>query len=145
MNAEALLARLEHVRKSGQASWRADCPNGHQHARGSLAITEGSDGTLLLHCFACGDVQGILTSLGLELRDLFPERIRDPSPEARQRAREAFKRSGWAAALRVLSREACAVNAAAGWIRERKALTDDDYNRLVLACSRIDRAREVLA
>lgn len=145
MTAERLLSRLHNVRATGPDSWRADCPNGHQHARGSLAITEGNDGVTLAHCFACSDVHGILASVGLEVADLFPERIRDSSPEARRRAREAFKRNGWAAALRVLSRDACVVNAAAGWLRQRKALTDNDYNRLVLACERIDRAREVLA
>lgn len=145
MNAETLLARLEHVRKSGQASWRADCPNGHQHARGSLAITEGSDGTLLLHCFACGDVQGILTSLGLELRDLFPERIKDTSPEGRRQARAAFKQSAWAAALRVLSREATVVLVAAGMLRHGETMTPEDDARLSLAMQRIDDARAVLA
>lgn len=145
MTAERLLSRLHNVRATGPDSWRADCPNGHQHARGSLAITQGSDGVTLAHCFACGDVHGILAAVGLEIGDLFPERIKDPSPEARQRAREAFRRNGWAAALRVLSREACVVNAAAGWLRQRKVLDDADYSRLILACERIDRAREVLA
>ena len=145
MSADILLSRLQHVRSTGPASWRADCPNSHAKARGSLSITQAEDGRVLLHCFACSDVHGILSAVGLELADLFPERIKDPSPEARQRAHEAFKRKGWAAALRVLSREACVVNAAAGWLRQRKPLTDDDYNRLVLACERIDCSREALA
>ncbi|TAM94639.1 MAG: DNA primase [Rhodanobacteraceae bacterium] len=145
MNAELLLSRLQHVRSSGPNSWRADCPNGHQHARGSLAVTVGDDSRILLVCFACHDTPAILAAVGLELGDLYPERIKDASPEGRQRARDAFKRTAWAAALRVLSREACVVNAAAGWLRQRKTLEDADYGRLVLACERIDRAREVLA
>lgn len=145
MSADLLLPRLHNVRGTGPNSWRADCPNGHQHARGSLAITQGDDGRVLAHCFACSDTHGILAAVGLELADLFPERIKDPSPEARRAAREAFKRNAWAAALRVLSREACVVNAAAGWLQQRKELTDDDYSRLVLASTRIDQAREVLA
>ncbi|SRR5579875_271314 len=124
MTAELLLSRLKHVRATGPASWRADCPNGHTKARGSLAVTESADGTVLLHCFACSDVHGILSAVGLEVADLFPERIKDTSPEARQRAREALKRTAWAAALRVLSRETCVVNAAAGWLRQRKTLED---------------------
>lgn len=145
MSANALLSRLEHVRKTGPTSWRADCPNGHQHARGSLAITQADDGRLLLHCFACGDVHGILATVGLELADLFPERANDPSPEARQRAREAFKRSAWAAALRVLVRETTVVLAAAGMLRQGVALTTEDDARLSLAMQRLENARGVLA
>lgn len=145
MSAEPLLSRLHRVRKTGPNNWRADCPNGHQHARGSLAITETEDGTVLVHCFACTDVRGILDATGLQLADLFPERTKDPSPEGRQRAREAFRQNAWRAALGVLSREACVVNAAAGWLRQRKPLDDADYERLVLACQRIDQAKVVLA
>ena len=98
MNASLLLSRLEGVRRSGDG-WRANCSNGHAKARGSLSITEADDGRILLSCFACHDTPAILHTLGLEMADLFPERIRDPSPEARQRAREAFKRNSWTAAL----------------------------------------------
>lgn len=145
MTAAALLSRLHGVRTTGAASWRADCPNDHQHARGSLSVTVADDGRLLLHCFACGDVRGILAAVGLELGDLFPERIRDPSPEARQHARDAFKRSAWSAALRVLSREATVVGCAAAMLRQGDALTADDDARLIVAMQRIDDARAVLA
>lgn len=145
MAAELLLSRLQHIHNTGPNSWRADCPNGHRHARGSLAVTVADDGRILLHCFACGDVHGILSTVGLELADLFPERIKDTSPEARQRAREAFNRSGWAVALRVLAREAIVVQAAAGMLRQGHALTADDDARLTLAMQRIDDARGLLA
>lgn len=144
MSADILLTRLQGVRRSGDG-WRADCPNGHIKARGSLSITQGSDGVTLVHCFACSDIHGILAAVGLEVSDLFPERIRDPSPEARQRAREGFKRSSWGAALRVLSREATVVLAAAGTLRQGHALTADDDARLTLAMQRIDDARGLLA
>jgi hypothetical protein len=144
MGVNALLDRLAHVRRSG-AGWRADCPNGHQHAHGSLSIAQADDGRVLLHCFACSDVHGILAAVGLELADLFPERIKGPSKEARQRARETFKRSSWAAALRVLSRETTAVLAAAGMLRQGLVLTVDDDARLTLAMKRIDDARAMLA
>ena len=144
MSADILLSRLQGVRRSGDG-WRADCPDGHAKSRGSLSITQADDGRVLLHCFACSDVHGILSAVGLELADLFPERIKDPSPEARQRAREAFKRNGWAAALRVLAREATVVVAAAGMLRQGDKLTADDDARLTLAVQRIDDARGLLA
>ena len=144
MNAAMLLSRLEGVRRSGD-SWRANCPNGHAKARGSLSVTEADDGRILLSCFACHDTPAILRTLDLEMADLFPERIRDPSPEARQRAREAFKRSAWVAALGVLGREAGVVLLAARDVLAGNVLRADDVERLALAEDRITRAREALA
>lgn len=140
-----MLSRLERVHKTGPASWRADCPNGHQRARGSLAITAADDGRLLLNCFACSDTPGILAAIGLELADLFPERIRDPSPEGRRQAREAFRRSAWKSALGVLAAETTVVAAAAGMLRQHVPLSSYDDARLTLAMQRIDSARSVLS
>lgn len=146
MTAETLLAHLQGVHKTGPASWRAKCPAcNHPHDTGALAINESSGGTILVHCFRCGDTAAILAAVGLTVADLYPERIRDPSPEARQRAREAFKHSAWSAALRVLSREATVVGCAAGMLRQGHALTDDDDTRLTLSMQRINDARAVLA
>lgn len=143
MNASLLLSRLDGVRPSGEG-WRANCPNGHAKARGTLSITEADDGRLLLTCFACHDTAAILRTLGLELADLFPERIRDPSPEARRRAREAFKRSSWSVALGVLGRESGVVLLAARDLLAGKVLLIGDVERLALAEDRISRVREVL-
>src|SRR6185312_348011 len=145
MNASLLLPRLDGVRRSGPG-WRANCPNpAHSKARGSLSITEADDGRILLSCFACHDTPAILGTLGLELADLFPERIKDVSPEGRRAARDAFKRSSWAAALPVLAREASVVLLAAHDMLAGKALPPVDVERLEQAEDRIARAREVLA
>ena len=143
MSAQPLLDRLEGVRR-GPDGWRANCPNGHSKAKGSLSITETSDGTVLLHCFSCGAVQGILCAVGLEVGALFPARIKDSSPEGKAKAREAFKRNGWQAALGVLSRETTVVCCAAGMLRQGLKLSTDDDARLSLAMHRIDSAKEVL-
>src|SRR5699024_10826308 len=95
---QKILPVLNGVRKAG-TRWRADCPNGHSNAKGSLAITESDDGLLLMHWFACADTAGIMGSLDLEMGDLYPEPIKDLSPEGRRAARAAFKRKAWAAAL----------------------------------------------
>lgn len=145
MNASLLLSRLDGVRRSGPG-WRANCPNpAHSKVRGSLSITEADDGRILLSCFACHDTPAILGALGLELADLFPERIKDVSPEGRRAAREAFKRSSWATALPVLAREAFVVLLAAHDMLGGKALPPADVERLEQAEDRIARAREVLA
>lgn len=145
MNATMLLSRLDGVRRSGNG-WRANCPNPvHTKARDSLSITEADDGRILLSCFACHDTPAILGTLALELADLFPERIKDASPEGRRVAREAFKRASWAAALPVLAREAFVVLLAARDVLAGKALPAADVDRLAAAVDRIEQAREVLA
>jgi hypothetical protein len=143
MNAAMLLSRLGGVRRYG-TGWRANCPNGHAKVRGSLSITEGDDGRVLATCFACHDTQGILAALGLEMADLFPERIKDPSPEARKVTYEAFKRNAWAAALGVIGREAKVASIAGADMIAGRTLNEADHCRLMLAVERIDRAREVL-
>lgn len=143
MNVGMLLSRLEGVRKFGDA-WRANCPNGHRKARSSLSVTEAEDGRVLMTCFACHDTPGVLASLGLELADLFPTRIRDSSPESRKAAHEAFKRSAWSAALGVLGRESTVVEIAAHDMASGIVLSTVDHARLLIAIERIERAKEVL-
>lgn len=143
MNADILLSRLQDVRQHSNG-WRADCPNDHHKARGSLSIMEADGGRIMLHCFACGDTPGILGALGLEMADLFPERIKDPSPEARKAAAEAFKHHAWRAALGVLEREATVVLIAATDLYAGKVLVAEDVARVGLAVERIAQAREML-
>ena len=144
MNVDLLLTRLEGVRRSGRG-WRANCPNpAHSRVKGSLSISVANDDRILLACFACQDTGAVLGALGLDMADLFPERIRDPSPEARREAHEAFKRSSWAAALGVLAREAGIVLMAASDLARGIVLPADDLTRLAEAVDRIQRAQEVL-
>jgi len=139
---EVLLARLDGVQKTGKG-WRARCPACGGQSR-KLAISEGNDGTLLLHCFACNDIAAILSAIGLEIADLFPERVRDMTPEGRRAAQQAFKQTAWAAALGVLALEADVVFIASGMLRSAEVLTDADHERLGVACERIQSAKEVL-
>lgn len=143
MGAQLLLDRLQNVRQYG-SGWRADCPNGHNNTRGSLSVLEADDGRVLIHCFACNDTLGVLRAIGLEMTDLFPERIKDPSPEARRASIEAFKRSAFAAALGVLDREATIVQIAATDTFTGKTLSAKDVVRVGVAAERIARSREVL-
>lgn len=145
LSAEILLARLPNVRRTGDASWRADCPNGHQHARGSLAIKKTTTGCILMHCFACADTSGILSSIGLTVADLFPRRIPCTSGAVRQDAWAAFKWDCWRAALGVLGREATCVLVAASMLAHGEPLSAEDHARLQLAQERIADTRAVLA
>jgi hypothetical protein len=140
---DRLLPLLRDVRSTGRNSWAASCPNGHAH-KGGLAITEAEDGRLLLHCFKGCGAREVLHAVGLELADLFLERIADPTPYARRAAGEAFKRAAWAAALGVLGREASVCLIAARDVLAGRLLSAEDAERLAVAVNRIGQAREVL-
>lgn len=143
MSAAVLLPRLDGVRQNGKG-WRANCPNGHDNVRSSLSITEADDGRVLLHCFACGDTTAILRALGLEMIDLYPERLKDPSPEARKAAQADHKLSSWQAALRVIDSEAQVVFFAAVDMLRGHTLSEDDSVRLMKAAERLTMARAAL-
>jgi putative DNA primase/helicase len=83
MNAEDLVQRFEGVKRNGRG-WIARCP-AHDDRRASLSVSEGDDGRVLAHCHAGCSTEAILATLGLAVRDLFPER----AANARARRREA--------------------------------------------------------
>lgn len=68
---EKVLSCLDKVRSSGRNRWTACCP-AHKDKSPSLAITETSNGVVLLKCFAGCTAQQIVTAIGLNMRDLFP-------------------------------------------------------------------------
>jgi hypothetical protein len=72
----ALLDRLERVKVTGQGKWLARCP-AHDDRSPSLAVREAGD-RVLVHCFAGCAVADILLAVGLEMADLFPERLTVP-------------------------------------------------------------------
>src|SRR5580658_345522 len=53
-------------------SWSSKCP-AHDDSSPSLSINLAGDGRLLLHCFAGCRVEDIVETLGLQMRDLFPD------------------------------------------------------------------------
>ena len=140
---ERLLERLDRVRKSGKG-WTARCP-AHADKSASLSVAEGRDGRVLVRCFAGCETLAVVHAVGLELRDLFPERIEDASPERRAELRELHRQSGWSAALGVLAREAAIVQLAADQVSKGVPLAIEDLARLQTAVERIQGCREVLA
>jgi hypothetical protein len=71
-----LLSRLDKVKSTGPGKWLACCP-GPVHNKGdrhpSLGIKQVDD-MILIHCFAGCAVSEIVSSIGLTLSDLMPER-----------------------------------------------------------------------
>lgn len=141
---ERIISRLHGVRRFGNR-FRADCPNGHTKSKGSLSLQEAPNGSVLMHCFACGDTLGILSVLGLTLSDLYDRPL--PSLDtlrAGSERRRLFKQASWASALKVASYEASVVLSAANSIAVGCRLNKVDQRRLSLAIQRLLDAREVM-
>src|SRR5688500_8974124 len=84
MPAEALVSRLESVRRTSADRWVARCPS-HDDCGPSLAIREVDDGRVLVHCFAGCSAHEIVSAAGLTLSDLFPPRSLDSHATKRER------------------------------------------------------------
>ena len=70
MNTTDIVQRLG-AKRCGDNKWQARCPAHNDHTP-SLSISEGSDGKVLLRCFAGCSVEAITDKLGIKVRDLFP-------------------------------------------------------------------------
>lgn len=72
---EKVLGLLKCVKPSGDSGkqWVSCCP-AHEDAKASLGIGRLDDGRVLLKCYAGCDTKNIVLALGLEMRDLFPDR-----------------------------------------------------------------------
>jgi hypothetical protein len=137
------LDRLDNVRRCG-AGYIARCP-AHEDKTASLSVTSGDDGRVLIHCFAGCPAIEIVAAVRLTVADLF---LRKPSSEMtfaeRSALKERARQSQWGAALNMLGLEATIALLAARDVRTGKVLDDEDFQRLRVACQRIDHAKEVL-
>lgn len=142
MSAELLLSRLEYVQRSGKG-WRCACPACGGRSR-KLSISEADEGRLLVHCFGGCDVLSVVQAAGLELTDLFPERLSIDTPDDRKRRLRLAREYQWGAALESLDLESTIVLLAAQQLQEGEPLSDEDALRFLQAIKRIDGARQVL-
>lgn len=99
-----------------------------------MTIRELDDGRVLVHCFAGCDVESIVSAIGLELHDLFPEDEIHIAKPMRRRVHPAD-------ALRAIAFEAGVVLIAAADLRNG-ALTQDTVDRVTTAVERIQAALE---
>ena len=135
MAAAQILERLSRVKQTGAYQWSAACP-AHDDRSPSLSIRETPDGKILLHCFGGCDTGDVLAAIGLELSDLFPEKLHDHRSKP-QRARWDFR-----ALLRMLNFEMTVVFIAANDLAAGRELTPETSERLNLVAQRISRISE---
>ena len=139
MTAEALLSRLEGVRQTGSGRSIAKCP-AHKDRSPSLSITEKSDGTVLINCFAGCSAAEVLGSVGLEFSDLFPVRSDwESTGKGPRRERSAFSPLD---VLLLIEREALVVANLAAEVGRGMSLTDGMRARLWYAAGRISHGIE---
>lgn len=129
MTAETLLARLDRVKATGQGRWIARCP-AHEDRSPSLSIRELEDGRVLLHDFGGCDVGAILDAVGLDLSDLFPERVVDHGRPSRSRIPAADL-------LAMVDEEVTAVGILGAQFLEARSIAETDWQRLAVAVRRI--------
>ena len=136
--ADALVARVDRVRRVGDGRWVARCPS-HDDRSPSLSIRELDDGRTLVHCFAGCGVEAVLAAIGLTMEDLFPERPIESDFKRRER-RPWTESQG----LDVLDYETNLICVAALNIGNGAALSPDDCERVLVARQRIMHVIEVL-
>lgn len=127
--AERLLSRLDGVRQTGQARWLARCP-AHDDATPSLAIREVDD-RVLVHDFGGCSVHEVLSAVGLELGDLFPEK-RGPVEGKRPLSRPFPA----ADVLRALAGESSFLAVCAADLAGGEQLNAGDLQRLAMSAGR---------
>lgn len=133
MSADRLLSHLDRVKQTKPGQWIARCP-AHDDKGPSLSVRETDEGKVLLFCFAGCTAHQVVSAVGLELDDLFPERHQHHATGERR----PFSAVD---ALRCLAFEASVVFLGAKDVAAGKVLTDADRERLLLAAERINAAR----
>lgn len=133
---DTLLNSLDGVRETGKDRWLAKCP-AHDDRSPSLSIQNAGD-RLLIHCFAGCDALDVVHAIGLELGDLFADRCDYQTKSSRSRIPASD-------ALRAIDHEALVVTVIASDMREKRAIDDEDIQRLTTAAKRIGAARMICA
>ncbi len=133
MSADVLLSRLDKVRRSGNGRWMCKCPS-HEDKTASMSVRELDDGRVLVHCFAGCSVHDVIGAVGLDMQDLFPPSLGD-GQHSRPAERRPFPATD---VLRALALESKIVALVARRIKNNEPVSSQDYERTVLACSRIE-------
>lgn len=136
MSVEKLLSSLKKVRRNGQGSWMACCPN-HQDKTASLSIKDLDDGRIIINCFAGCDTYSILRSVGLDWEDVMPEKLEAHSAKPVKPIIYASD------ALRLIRFETQIVLICAFKLRKEGVLPNEDIERLALSMQRIHKAMEL--
>jgi hypothetical protein len=132
----ALLDRLNSVKQTAPGRWLARCP-AHQDRSPSLSIRELDDGRLLLHDFGGCEVGDVLAAVGMQMSELFPQRLAEHSyfpTHQRLPARDL---------LVILDHELTVVVLLLTDVVARRSVNEAQVRRLVQAAARVGKARDL--
>jgi hypothetical protein len=138
MSADAVLQRVDKVRRTGPGKWVACCP-AHEDRAPSLAIRETDDGRLLLHCFAGCSADSVIGALGLQWSDLMP-----PLPDGVHHLPRVRKPWSVGDALELIDQEATLLAVILADAAKRGALPATIKDRALRATGRLTHVVEVL-
>ena len=127
---DTLLPLLQGVRKTGNNQWIARCPS-HEDTTPSLSIKERDDGTLLIYCHALCAPAHIMAAVGLELKDLYPQKML-PANYPFQRPHQKSHRE----ILTDLRKDLLALSIGFAQLKQGHLLTLEDLERLDTAALR---------
>ncbi len=139
--AASLLQRLAKVRQTAPNRWIACCP-AHDDHKPSLAINETPEGLILIRCFAECSAVDIMGAVGMEMADLFPEKLpkwewTGRSPRRRRAALDACS------ALSLVANDSLVVAVIATDIGNGKPVTAEMREKLFDAAGRLAMALEL--
>lgn len=123
-----LLTRLDKVKELKSTAkgtqYKALCPS-HADKTPSLIITECSNGTVLVKCWAGCTTNEVVSALGLTLKDLFPNKDNAYTSRPKQPSKQA------------IAHESFIVDIAKTSLTKGLPLTDTDNARYQLALKRL--------
>lgn len=137
--ASPLLARLDGVRVAGPGRWFARCP-AHDDNTPSLSVREDGE-RVLIHCFTGCTADDVLTAVGLQWKDLYPDRWDRARLRPNEGAARYLKKA--AAALDPMDIERAVLRVAAADIRAGRTLSLEDQARVEVARERVAASLEV--
>lgn len=132
MSAEALLAHLDSVKRTGAERWIAKCP-AHDDRTPSLSVRELEDGRVLVKCFAGCGFDEIVSKAGVDTNELFPPR--PPRAEGYRPERRPFLPSD---VFDIARHEVTIVFLIGCDLHKNKAVSEQDYQRLMVATGRLE-------
>ena len=131
-NLEVLLSRLDKVEKltpgAHQARYKACCP-AHDDKNPSLSITLANSGAILLKCWSGCSAHDVISAVGMEMTQLFPDKREHHSRPAKR----PFSADQ---AAKSVSADAMLLAMVAGKLRKNEQLTKEEMDAVLDAHTR---------
>lgn len=136
MSVERILDLLSHPKQTKPGSWATGCPCCRSREGRPLAVTETSDGRILMYAFCGCSTEDVLSAIGLTISDLFDK------PLAMHMRPMKYKIPA-SQVINALEHEANVLAVIAADMVAGKAIDGETLERLTKAAARINTASAV--